>query len=60
MQTGVLKHWYLVSASGKLIHLCVVKRALLNYVNIRKARPTVFPKADTASKASCVCNVSGD
>lgn len=47
MQIGVLlKYCYLVSISWKLINLCVVKCALSNYVNIIKARGSVFPKVD--------------
>lgn len=57
VQIGVLlKYCYLVSISWKLINLCVVKCALLNLVNITKARRPVFPKVYImyASKTNCV------
>lgn len=44
MQLGdVLEYCCLVSISWKLINLCVVKCAFLNYVNIIKTGGSVFP-----------------
>lgn len=56
MQIGVLlKYCYLVSMSWKLINLCVVKCALLNYVNIIKARRSVFPKVYIVHLKQTLC-----